>query len=344
MSIKKGYCTNCNKNDEGRRIFDVNTDAKFCYCPHCGKKYTPKVAIHNYDRVISLYLKRGYYYLRNTGNPKTAYSIFAYVLELEHYNKTAKLGRLLSLAYLSTLRRNRFLEVKELLLMENEIFQASKTRREYTAFLVSLHKCVQDYITKAKKKLTFKEYFYDINCLKLYYSLISDAITILRVVVDELSMIEEEKLAFSVSDTIKEYEKEYDVSFFTVDGQEQRLVNFTKNGEPLIVNGKKKEDTNKLQRYRMASLQEDKKKNTRYIKDNVFTRVYLRMHRSVKAFLPSIIIGATLFTVILVLFFIFIKNASSIVALVFAIVIGGITLILLALRLIFVYVLRKTRF
>ena len=343
MSIKKGYCTNCNKYDEGRRIFDVNTDAKYCYCPHCGKKYTPKVAIHNYDRAISLYLKRGYYYLKNTGNPKAAYGIFAYVLELEHYNKTAKLGRLLSLAYLSTLRRNRFLEVKELLTMESEIFKVSKTRREYTAFLVSLHKCVQDYIIKAKKKLTFREYFYDINCLKLYYSLISDAITLLRVVVNELSMIEEERLAFTVSDTIKDYENEYNIAFFTVDGQEQRLVNFTKNGEPLIVNGKRREDTTKLMRYRMASLDEDKKKNYRYIKDNIFSRVYLRMHRSVKAFLPSIIIGAVLFTIILILYFVFMKNASSLVALVFAIIVGSITLILLALRLIFVYVLRKPR-
>ena len=343
MSIKKGYCTNCNKNDEARRIFDVNTDAKYCFCPHCGKKYRPKLAIQNYEKVISLYLKRGYYYLRNTGNPKTAYSIFAYVLELEQHNKTAKLGRLLSLAYLSTLRRNRFLEVKELLLMESENFHNSKIKREYTAFLVCLHKCVTDYITKAKKKLTFRDYFYDINCLKLYYCLISDAITLLRIVVNELSMIEEEKLAFTVSDTIKEYEREYNVAFFTVDGQEQRLVNFTKNGDPLIVNGKRREDTTKLHRYRMASLEEDKKKNLRYIKDNIFTRVYLIMHRSVKAFLPSIIVGGVLFTAILILFFVFMKNASSIVALVFAIIIGAITLILLALRLIFQYVLRKPR-
>ena len=227
--------------------------------------------------------------------------------------------------------------------MENDIFQVSKFRREYTAFLVSLHKCVQDYITKAKKKLTFRDYFYDINCLKLYYSLISDSITLLRVVSDELSMIEEEKLAFTVSDTIKEYEKEYNVAFFTIDGQEQRLVNFTKNGEPLIVNGKRREDTSKLHRYRMASLEEDKKKNLRYIKDNIFTRVYLRMHRSVKAFLPSMIVGGVLFTTVLILYFVFIKNASSVVALVFAIILGAITLILLALRLIFQYVLRKPR-
>ena len=43
MAIKKGYCTNCNKHDESRRIFDVNSEARVCYCPHCGKKYRPKI-------------------------------------------------------------------------------------------------------------------------------------------------------------------------------------------------------------------------------------------------------------------------------------------------------------
>ena len=341
MSMKRGYCIHCNKHDEVRRIFDVNTDVRYCFCPHCGHRYRPKLAVQNYERALSHYLRRANYYLKNTGNPKASYALFAYVLELDPQNKQAKLGRLLSLAYLSSLRRNRFLEVKELMLMENDIFHGQRARRDYTAFLISLHKCVSDYMVGVKKRLTFKEYFYDVNCLKLYYSLISDALSLLRIVVEELSIIEEEKSAKAVNETIKHLEAEYNLSFFTVDGQEQRLVNFTKNGEPLIVNGKQRQDTTKLQRYRMASLKEDKK--LRYIKDVVFTRVFMRMHKTIKASLSMIILTAILAVAALVLYFIFMKNALAIIALISAIAFGAISLILLIIRLIFQYVLRKPR-
>ena len=341
MSMKRGYCIHCNKHDEVRRIFDVNTDVRYCFCPHCGHRYRPKLAVQNYERALSHYLRRANYYLKNTGNPKASYALFAYVLELDPQNKQAKLGRLLSLAYLSSLRRNRFLEVKELMLMENDIFHGQRARRDYAAFLISLHKCVSDYMVGVKKRLTFKEYFYDVNCLKLYYSLISDALSLLRTVVEELSIIEEEKSAEAVNETIKHLEAEYNLSFFTVDGQEQRLVNFTKNGEPLIVNGKQRQDTTKLQRYRMASLKEDKK--LRYIKDVVFTRVFMRMHKTIKASLSMIILTAILAVAALVLYFIFMKNALAIIALISAIAFGAISLILLIIRLIFQYVLRKPR-
>lgn len=341
MSVKKGYCIHCNKHDEVRRIFDVNPDARNCHCPHCGHKYRPKIAIQNYERVISHYLRRANYYLKNTGNPKASYALFAYVLELDPNNKQAKLGRLLSLAYLSSLRRNRFLEVKELLLMDNDSFRGVRMRRDYAAFLISLHKCVSDYMVGVKKKLTFKEYFYDVNCLKLYYGLLSDAMNLLRTVVDELSIIEEEKTAETVNDTIKQLEHEYNVSFFTVDGQEQRLVNFTKTGEPLIVNGKTIHDTSKLQRYRMASLNDEK--NYRKINDIVFTRKFLKMHQTIKASLSLIILIGLLAIASLVLYFIFMKNALAIIALISAITFGAIALTLLIIRLIFQYVLRKPR-
>lgn len=342
MSIKKGYCTKCNKHDETRRIFDVNTDAKICHCPHCGKTYKPKMAVQNYERALSKYLRRGYYFLKNVGNPQTAYATFAHVLELDPKNKTAKLGRLLSLAYISTLRRNRFLEVKELLLMDSEIFKAHGIRREYTAFLLGLHRCVADYMTRAKKKLTLKDYFYDVNCLKLYYHLIPDALEILRVTSNELSMIEEEKFASNVNDSIKLLENEYNLSFFTVDGQEQHLVNFTKTGEPLIVNGRKKEDTTKLQRYRMATLDTNNKK-LRQIDDQIFTRVYHKMHKMMKAALALFIVSLVVGAAILVVYFIFIKNAAALIALIFAIIFGAVALGFLGIRLIFQYILRKPK-
>ncbi len=91
--MKKGFCTGtgCNNREEVRRIFEVNSEAQFCYCPYCGKKYRPKVAIFNYEKRITRYNKKAKFFLLNVGQPLYAYNLFAYVLELEPENKTAKL-------------------------------------------------------------------------------------------------------------------------------------------------------------------------------------------------------------------------------------------------------------
>ena len=82
MAMKKGFClsTVCNKREEVRRIFDVNSEAQFCYCPYCGKKYRPKVAIFNYEKRITRYDKKAKFFLKNVGQPLYAYNLFAYVV------------------------------------------------------------------------------------------------------------------------------------------------------------------------------------------------------------------------------------------------------------------------
>lgn len=342
MAMKKGYCTNCNKHDESRRIFEVNSEAKFCYCPHCGKKYRPRIAILNYERTISKYLRKAYFYLKNVGETLLAYNLFAYVLELEPNNRTAKYGRLLSLCYLSNLRRNRFNEVRELLSIEKDDFHIKSTRDEYIAFLISTNHCVDDYLARVKRKVTFRHYFYDPDCSKLYFKHIVDAIELKRLLAEELSVEEVEKQSSFVNDSIKELENVFQASFFTVDGQEHRLVNFAKSGDPLIVNGKKKEDTARLLRYRMCTLDiEDKKK--RYLKDTVFA---LANHRIYKFFKLSVFLFALMLafaTGFLITYFVLMKQNFSLLFLILAISSGVIALFLLALRLLFSSRLKKPR-
>ena len=338
----KGYCTNCNKHDEPRRIFDVNSEAKMCHCPHCGKKYRPRVAITNYDRVIHRYLRRAYFYLKNVRNPKAAYALFAYVLELEPGNKTAKLGRLLSLCFLTTLRRNRFIETKELMIMNSEDFQTPDFRRDYAAFLILLDRCVTESLQRMRKRLTLKGYFYDIECVKLYLKHISDAIELKRTIVEELSFINEERLCSQVDESRKETEKMYDESFFTVDGQEHRLVNFAKSGDPLVVNGKKKDDTSKLQRYRMATLESNNKKD-RVLKDEIFPKTYYNMFKVVTSSIALAIILGVLTAGALVLYLVYMKYSAAVVALVFVIVFGVSMLVIIGLRFLFLSILKKPR-
>ena len=343
MALKKGYCTNCNKHDETRRIFDVNSDAKFCYCPHCGKKYRTKHAISTYENVIQKYIRRSYFYLRNVGDANKAYSMFAYVLELEPSNKTAKLGRLLSLAYLSSLRRNRCREVSELLQMSANDFHGSNIKREYVSFLVLLNHFTISYVESLKKKLTFRSYFYDIDCLKLYFKHIYDTLALKRLIAAELSMCDENQQVTRVNESMKVMEDEFNKSFYDVNGQEHRLVNFAKSGDPLVVNGRNRVDTTKILRYRMATLDPTNKKKKRLLSDVVFTRTYIRVFETHRLSFPVMLVLATLALITLVVYLCLYRFNWSLVLLVFAITLGVGAITFLMLRIFFGSILRKTR-
>lgn len=340
MSMKKGYCTNCNKHDESRRIFDVNSETRFCYCPHCGKKYRPRIAIFNYERTINKYLRRANFYLKNAGETRLAYSLFAYVLELEPGNKSAKLGRLLSLCYLSTLRRTRFKETQELLSIEREDYHTQGIRREYVAFLLSLNECLDDFIIRSHRKLTMKNFFFDVECAKLYFNQIKEILELKRLIVEELIECDEAKQASSVQNTIKLLEAKYKESFFTFDGQEHNLVNFTKNGDPLIVNGKRVENTTKLMRYRPSSLNIDDK-NAQYIKDDVFSKANLHTYHFIKASIFFITFTAVIALTLLVIYFIYMKYQFSLAFLIVASIFGVAAVLFVILRLIYSHKLKK---
>ena len=338
--MKKGYCTNCNKHDESRRIFDVNSEMRFCYCPHCGKKYRPRIAIFNYERTINKYLRKAYFYLKNAGETLLAYNLFAYVLELEPTNRTAKFGRLLSLCYLSTLRRNRFKEVRELLSIEKEVFHMRNDLDEYAAFLISLNHCIDDYVVRMKRKLTFRDYFYDVDCSRLYFYHLVDAIELKRLIAEELSIIDVEKQSARVHDSIKELETNFQLSFFTVDGQEHRLMNFAKSGEPLIVNGKRKEDATRFERYRMCTLDPNNKK-LRLLSEPVFSQTNLHMFKffrvSVGFFIGLLAAAIALF----VFYFIYMHKEFATLLLALALTFGALAAAFIALRLIFSFRLKK---
>lgn len=340
--MKKGYCTNCNRDDEARRIFDVNSDARWCYCPHCGKKYRPSVVIENYKKTIDKYNRKAYFYLRNAGEYRLGYDLFAYVLELEPTNKTAKLGRLLSLANLSTTRRNRFLEVRELMDIERVLFHEKPFAREYAAYLISLNSCINVYCELVKKNLTIKTYFYDVACIKLYYRHIADAITLKRMIVEEFSTVGEEKLAAQVSESIKELEKTYDNINFTADGQDHFLANFTKTGEPLITNGRRKVDT-KLARYRLSTL-DTKDKKLNIIPEDVFAKVRYHTYHSYKNSLPLAILLFILFLASLITYLCLRTRSFALPILILAIIFGVFSISFVVLRVLCYLVLKRPKF
>ena len=342
MSMKKGYCFNCNTRDETRRIFDVNSDVKYCYCPRCMKKYRPKVVIHNYERVIHHYLRRANFFLKNAGEPKLAYSLFAYILELEPTNRSAKLGRMLSLAYISTLRRNRFNEVKELLMMEKDLFKTQAIRREYISFLTSLDHSLNTFLSRAKKKLMFKGYYYELEGFKLYLKHINEAIILKRIIISELISIDQDKLISPINNSIKDLEGVYKKSVITVKGEELHLANFSKDGEPLITTNKKKEVDPRVLKYRMSTLDPNNKK-LRLISDSVFSKRLSRLYFAYRLSLLLTIIFGVLAITSFVTFFITMKYAFSVVFIILAILLGVTSLLMLAFRFVSRMILKKPR-
>ena len=340
----KGYCTSCNKDNEGRRIFDVNSDTRFCYCPHCGKKYRPRVAIANYQRTITKYLRRARFFLSNAGEFQYAYNLYAYVLDLEPTNKTAKLGRLLSLGFLSTVRRNRFTEVLQLLEIEKELFHDKQFAHEqYNEFLIHLENCTETYLINVKKALTLKGYFYDVDCIKLYFKHIKDVIELRRLIMSELMLIGVSTNLSIITEETKALEKAYNTTCFTVDGQDHSLAHFAKNGDPIIVNGVKQVDT-RLSRYRMSTLDVNNKKKLNIIPDKAFPVFYSRAFRTSDVAIPMCVVNLAIAVTLLVFYFILIKLACAPYIMMCVVFFALIGLSFLGMRIFFGILLKKPRF
>ena len=322
----------------------MNSDTRFCYCPHCGKKYRPRVAIANYQRTITKYLRRARFFLSNAGEFQYAYNLYAYVLDLEPTNKTAKLGRLLSLGFLSTVRRNRFIEVLQLLEIEKELFHDKQFAHEqYNEFLIHLENCTETYLVNVKKALTLKGYFFDVDCIKLYFKHIKDVIELRRLIMSELMLIGVSANLSIITEETKALEREYNTTCITVDGQDHSLAHFAKNSEPIIVSGVKQEDTH-LSRYRMSTLDENNKKKLNIIPERAFPVFYSRAFRTSEVAIPLCVVNMAIAVTLLVFYFILIKLPCAPYIMMLIVFFALIGLSFLGMRIFFGLMLKKPRF
>ncbi len=166
MATKKGLCPHCKTRRMDHRIFDVNPEASTCFCPVCMQEVEPKVAIDKYNNYIQKLLDKANNTLFVTCDPEVAYREYADVIELEPKNAYALLGRILCLIYMGKVRKSYLNEAYSLL--EHTSYEGCNLK-EYIAFIKKINFALDEYETVLKKKLTFKSYFYDIECLKLYW-------------------------------------------------------------------------------------------------------------------------------------------------------------------------------
>lgn len=238
--LKRGFCTHCD-GDETLRIFNVNKDAEICYCPLCAHPMQPKEAIADYRNLLSYYLKRASRYLFETTEYLRAYQTFAHVIDLDDSIKVAYFGRLLSLVYISTLRKGK---ISFALLMHKQeaprLFHYQETKNEYFHFLWLLLDALDTYESKMKKRLTTHNYYYDVDCVVLYLKRIEEIRLYREFIVSEAQFfIESNKDQFKtivdrVNKSTNYYQNALKQKYFTTDGNCYLFNEYGPNITPIL--------------------------------------------------------------------------------------------------------------
>lgn len=271
MATKKGLCPYCVTHRVERRIFPVNPEASTCFCPTCMKEVEPKVAIDGYRALIDSMLLKADNSLFVTCDPTLAYSQYADVIELEPKEAHALLGRILCLIYMGKVRKSYLPEA--LTLLENTPFEGCDID-EFVFFLKKINFALDEYESSICKKLTFKSYFYDVDCLKLYWVYLYETIKMKENILSIIKEIKKNHKSQQVDmminlldHNIDEKNKILHLDTYTANGKSYRFMKIL-YGKAVIEDGGKHIDTH-LSRYRLSTLDENEK-HKRYIKDEVF--------------------------------------------------------------------------
>lgn len=271
MATQKGLCPHCQTKKLERRIFQVNPEASTCFCPVCMKEVEPKVAIEGYRNHIKMMLGVADNTLFVTCDPTLAYQQYADVIELEPSEVHALLGRILCLVYMGKVRKSYLAEAS--VLLENVSIRGVNLT-DFVFFLKKINFALDEYDQALKKKLTFKNRFYDLDCLKLYWSHLYEIIkmkNMLRSLMDEVKNIhpshQNEVLINILEHNVDEKTAILHAETYIIDGHSYLYERIS--GNTVYVKDGKNEKENHFTRYRLSSLNE-KDKHKRYIKDEVF--------------------------------------------------------------------------
>ena len=271
MATQKGLCPHCQNKRFDRRVFMDNPEASTCFCPTCMKEVEPKVAIEGYRNHIQKMLATADNTLFVTCDPTLAYQQYADVIELEPKEARALLGRILCLVYMGRVRKSYLAEAQTLL--ENTPYEGVKVD-DYVLFLKKINFALDEYDDVLKKKLTFKDHYYDLDCLKLYWSHLYQIIKFKQLVLSIMKDIKQkytsrqnDVLINMLDHNIDDRIRILNSKAYLVDGHayEYERIYLTN----VFVKEVKGQKDNHFARYRLCSLKE-KDEGKRYIKDEVF--------------------------------------------------------------------------
>ena len=271
MATKKGLCPFCQNRRTDVRIFQVNPEASTCFCPSCMKEMEPIDAIENYLSYIDRLLSKADNTLFVACDPSLAYQQYADVLEYEPKTAHALIGRILCLIYMGKVRSSYLKEAY--ILLENTSYKGCDLD-VFTNFLEKINTALDEYEYAVNKRLTFKEHYYDEECLRLYWTHLSDIVKMKELILSIFIEINKSKPSESNAAAIKmlevsidEKKRILDLEAFTTDGAGYHLDHYF-NGKPFLVKISQG-DANKFKRYRLSTLNPNEK-GKRLIEDKIF--------------------------------------------------------------------------
>ena len=229
MATKNGVCPYCQFNRLENRIFPVNPDAVTVFCPSCMRELDPKKAIDGYNAIITKMVDKADNTLFVACDPVVAYQEYADVLEFESDNSKALLGRILCLIYTSKVRKSYLVEANALL--ENINHKGADEANNYVATLKRINFALDEYDTALNKKLSYHNYYYDEECLKLYlkhlYSIFkfkSDILDKLLKLRKDYASQKNEVLINLINHSVQEKEKVLKDTKYLITGEGRRLM------------------------------------------------------------------------------------------------------------------------
>ena len=240
MALKKGFCTHC-KGDERLRIFGVNKDAEVCYCPNCMAAMQPKEAISNYRGLMVHYLKKASKALFETTQYLVAYQTFAHIIDLNETIKVAHFGRVLSLVYLSSLRKSKIPFALALHKQEApKWFHYTETVTEAFHFMGLLIYALDTYEARLRKRVTLHNGpFYDVDCVILYLRRLDEIREYKEFLISEANVFVDngkeqfKEIAERLERDKAHYVSAYKEIFYTVDGFTYTFQHFDNNRNPI---------------------------------------------------------------------------------------------------------------
>lgn len=306
-TLKKAYCPRCHTDNEENRIFSVNPDADVCYCPNCMAELKPKDVIEEYNWFITQKIIKADRLLYQDTKFYEAYCSYAHIIEIDPDSVRARFGRILSLIYMSTLRKSHFVDAKLLLQREaDQYFHRIRDQLNYAKFLLKVNHALKEYQKHLVRRLTVKERFYSEECVELYFLRLNEIIQVRELLVDELTRIYSKdnndkinRILYSVQNSLDKDDRLLKERVITADGNRYKFVKF--NGRRQIFINVLDEKVNALTRFVKYKLDENEKKG-KLISDKIYPdNTHLRS--LIRTIVPFIVLFTLTSSGALVLYF-----------------------------------------
>lgn len=277
-----GFCKFHKSEDIKDNVFEFDDKLEIVECPICHRQIEAVKAKEEYDKVISNLLFKARSYIFAASKYDKAYRTYAKVIDIQESNPNAHAGRILSLFMMSTLRYPRFDDCQYMLNLTYNLLASRKSSHYTLATLFDvLNEKLSLYLKTVKKKLMYRIYFHDRDCVELYLTRVLEGKNMRMLMAKYIASIaekhQEENYFREVETKINSAIKDDDITLssfhLTTNGFSYKPI-FDKKGEMIVIDDGIKQHTN-LSTYRPYSLDiKDKKKI--YIRDRIFTSFSLQ--------------------------------------------------------------------